>query len=206
MTLSRLGEPGMRNIRGPFDYGEADIGYSTHQSDTSDLLLEMEKLTREVEVLRSQVMTLRKRNHELRRFVVSQLPNMVPKRPGQADQASQATLSANERRRISRIRARLENGVLLSKSYNVIGECSIYDRSETGYRIKAREAKAVPSEFYLLRASDGTLVHGHVRWQREDQLGCMILNSIGPFDFEYPTDQIKTALAVARREQKLSVA
>ena len=203
--MSRFGEIGMRNSRGPFDYGEADIGYSTSQSDTSDLLLEMEGLTREVAVLRSQVLTLRQRNHELRRFVVSQLPTLVQKRAGQSDHPAQATPAANERRRLARRRTRLENGIILTKSYSVIGECSIYDKSEAGYRIKAREAKSVPSEFYLLRQSDGLLVQGHVRWQREDQLGCMILNSIAPLDFEYPGDQINTALAVARRGQTTRV-
>ena len=203
MVELKSGDVGMKFGKGPFDYGEADIGYSSDYPAAPDMLLEIANLTRDVEVLRSQVVGLRKSNHELRQFIVAKLPNLAQKGAGQstkvvAPPVNKPVEAPSDKREVGRRRTRLENGIILSTNFKVIGECSIYDKSEGGYQLKVRDGKSVPMEFYLLQLSDGLLSLGNVRWNRGGQLGYMVLKSLPRHDFEYPEKEINAALTAAR--------
>jgi hypothetical protein len=187
----------------PCDYGDLSVDEAEDESSTPELLEELENLTREVSMLRSEVVTLRKRNHELRQFVVTQLPNLVQKQS--VSKISRSVMAPDpeepkpvERRRVARRRTRFENGMILSKTYSIITDCLIFDMSEDGFRVKVADTIVIPDEFYLLRHSDGQLILGNVRWHRGGHIGCITLKNVSRKDKTYPKDLIKSALMSIR--------
>jgi len=81
------------------------------------------------------------------------------------------TCDAGDQRLAHRRRTRLRSGKVLDPCNAFLSECQIYDRSETGARIRLSGDRPVPSWIRLYEDWPERLLEAHVVWRKGREMG-----------------------------------
>lgn len=81
------------------------------------------------------------------------------------------TKDAGDRRSARRRRTRLRAGKVLDPGNTLLIDCQIYDRSETGARIRLTGDNPVPSKIRLYEEWPEKLIEAHVVWRKNREIG-----------------------------------
>ena len=101
----------------------------------------------------------------------SDAPGLTLSTPPRDPAAASHRETASERRRSPRQRTRLRSGKIVDLNGRFLSECTIYDLSAAGSRIRHPGALALPSQFQLYDDQSGLVHHATVLWRNGNESG-----------------------------------
>jgi len=90
------------------------------------------------------------------------------------------TIGRGDKRASKRRRTRLHSGKILASHGPVLTDCQIYDRSQTGARLRLFANVSVSSKIWLFDEVAEKLTGARVVWRRDREIGISFVNCPGP--------------------------
>ncbi len=178
--------------------GPLQMSFDEPEGARESVVVEQKKLESDFLDLRRELASLKSAYVSLRQDHEILTRALVRNQPAKAVGVQENRGKPGERRGASRRRTRLDSCKVLNRDFIWIGECSIFDQSESGCRLKNLNFELPAKDFLMIRDTDGLLLYVNRRWTQGSEVGVQIVRCVARLDSAYPRDKIRLAFAKSK--------